>query len=154
MPTGAFANLPGMGLRNPINQLNLLKRQIDVLSDAMYHCMPLNRFAPSGSFPAVNLTKSAARYYLRAELPGLKHDDIDIHISGREITLSGVRESPHEGSAVRYHRREREAGRFTRTIRLPRDIDPEKVTAKLKNGLMTVTIAKAQASAPRHVTVG
>ena len=154
MPTGAFANLPAMGLRNPINQLNLLKRQMGVLSDAMYHCMPLHRFVPYGGFPSVNLTESAAHYYLRAELPGLKHDDITIQISGHEIRLSGVRKIPNEGSTVRYHRREREAGRFSRAIRLPGDIDPGKVTAKLKHGLMTITIAKAQASAPRHVPVG
>lgn len=58
MLPGAFANLPAMGTNTPFNQLNLLKRQIEVLSDAMFHCRPLHRFVPSGVFPAINMTEN------------------------------------------------------------------------------------------------
>jgi HSP20 family protein len=58
-----------------------------------------------------------------------------------------------EGKEVRYHRREREAGTFSRVIGLPGEIDPEKVNASLKNGILTVVVSKAEAVKPRQITV-
>ena len=153
MLSGAFANIPAMGLRNQFNQLNILKRQMDLLSDAMSHRAPMGRFVTSGVFPAINLTEDENSYYVRAELPGMKSGDIEVQVVGRNLTLSGERKFESEGENVRYHRREREAGRFSRIIDLPGDIDPDKVTAKLTNGLIVVTIAKAESARPRTITV-
>jgi HSP20 family protein len=104
-------------------------------------------------FPAINLTEDADNYYVRAELPGIKADALDIQTVGRNLTLSGERTIASEGEHVRYHRREREAGKFSRIIGLPGDINTDKVDAKLVNGLLTVTIAKADAAKPKQITI-
>jgi HSP20 family protein len=104
-------------------------------------------------FPAINLTEDADNFYVRAELPGIKAEALDIQAVGRNLTISGERTIASEGENVRYHRREREAGKFSRIIGLPRDINPEKVDAKLVNGLLTVSIAKADAAKPKQITI-
>jgi HSP20 family protein len=104
-------------------------------------------------FPAINLTEDADNFYVRAELPGIKAEALDIQAVGRNLTISGERTIASEGENVRYHRREREAGKFSRIIGLPRDINPEKVDAKLVNGLLSVSIAKADAAKPKQITI-
>lgn len=153
MPSGAFANKPSMGLRHPFNQLNLLKRQMDLLSDAMFHRLPLSGVVSSQVFPAINLTEDKDHYYVRAELPGMLSDDIEIQVVGRQLTLSGERKIASEGEHVRYYRREREAGRFSRVIGLPGDIDAENVNATLTHGMMMISIAKAEAAKPRTIKI-
>ncbi|MGD8542396.1 MAG: Hsp20/alpha crystallin family protein [Desulfobacteraceae bacterium] len=108
---------------------------------------------PAGVFPLVNLTEDRDSYFLRAELPGVKAEDLDIQVLRKTISLTGKRTFSEEGQEVRYHRREREAGTFSRIIGLSGDIDPEKVTASLKNGILTVKVAKAEAAKPRQITV-
>jgi HSP20 family protein len=108
---------------------------------------------PAGVFPLINLTVDRDNYHLRAELPGVKAEDLDIQVLRKTISLTGKRTFTEEGQEVRYHRREREAGTFSRKIGLPGDIDPEKVSATLKNGILTVTVAKAEAAKPRQITV-
>jgi HSP20 family protein len=93
------------------------------------------------------------KYYVRAELPGIKADALDIQAVGRNLTLSGQRTIASEGENVRYHRREREAGKFSRIIGLPGDIDVDNVDAKMANGVLTVAIAKSEASKPKQITV-
>ena len=90
---------------------------------------------------------------VRAELPGMKAEDIDIQILGRSLTLSGERKIAFEGEKVRYHRREREAGKFSRVIGLPGDVDSEKVDAKMVDGLLTVVLPKAESAKPRQITI-
>lgn len=104
-------------------------------------------------FPAVNLTEDADNYYVRAELPGVKADALDLQVTGRNLAVSGERKIRPAGENTRYHRREREAGKFSRVIGLPGDIDANKVDAKMLNGVLTVTIAKAEASKPKQIQV-
>ena len=87
----------------------------------------------------INLSEDTENYYVRAELPGVKGDDLDIKADGRSISLSGERKIEIEGNGVKYHRREREAGKFARMVSLPGEIDSEKVGASLKDGLLIST---------------
>jgi HSP20 family protein len=66
-----------------------------------------------GVFPLVNLTEDRDNYYVRAELPGLTKDDLEISVAGNNLSISGERKIPAEGDTVRYHRKEREAGSFS-----------------------------------------
>jgi HSP20 family protein len=74
-------------------------------------------------------------------------------VTSKGISIVGERKIPEEGKNVKYHRREREAGKFSRLINLSGDIDVNKVDADLKNGILTVTIRKAEAAKPRQITV-
>ncbi len=145
-------NYPAMGWRHPFAELERMSRQMERLSQGLLGRPGLG-WRPASVFPAINLSEDTDNYYVRAELPGIKADAMDIQAVGRNLTLSGQRMIPFEGENVRYHRRERDAGKFSRVIGLPGDIDTDKVDAKLANGMLTVTIAKAETSKPKQITI-
>jgi HSP20 family protein len=107
----------------------------------------------AGVFPLTNITEDGKNFYVRAELPGMQSNDLNIQVTSNGISISGERKIPEEGNNVKYHRREREAGKFSRLINLSGDIDINKVDAVLKNGILTVKIPKAEAVKPRQITV-
>ena len=138
--------------RNPFNELERMRRQMDLLAGSMFGGVPQQTVA-SGVYPALNVTADKDKYYIRAELPGLKNEDLDIQATGKSISISGQKKIPPEDDNAKYHRREREAGRFSRIIDLPDNINTEKVEAGLANGVLTVTIPKAEAAKPRQITI-
>jgi len=148
----ALFNYPTMGWRHPFAELERMSRQMDRLTQSIAG-RPDLAWRPAKVFPAINLTEDADHYYVRAELPGIKADALDIQAVGRNLTISGQRKIASEGENVRYHRREREAGKFSRIIGLPGDINTDKVDAKLVNGLLTVTIGKADIAKPKQITI-
>ncbi len=152
MITRRFINVPSMRWGNPFSELERMSRQMDQLSSALMG-RPSLRFTPARVFPAVNITEDKNSYYLRAELPSIQAEDISIEANGRSLTISGERKIKTEGENVKYHRREREAGKFSRVIEFPRDVNTDEIHAKMNDGILTVTIAKSEAAKPRQITV-
>ena len=111
------------------------------------------RVIGAGVFPLINLSEDKDNYFVRAEMPGLKADDINISVTGSNLSISGERKIPSEGEDVRYHRREREAGTFSRVVALPGEVDADKVEARHEQGILTVVIPKAEAAKPKQITV-
>jgi HSP20 family protein len=143
--------VPSWKVRNPFDELSSMRRQMDRFLEA-FGSRQEGRIT-AGVFPAVNLSEDPEHYFIRAELPGINADQLDIQVTGNNISLSGKREIAEEGNGVRYHRREREGGSFSRAITLPGDIDADKVEADLLNGILTVKIAKAEAAKPRQIEI-
>ena len=146
-----FFNIPSWGFSRPFREFDRLSREMDKLYGALsggYLPLP-----SSGVFPLTNVTEDNDNYYVRAELPGMKSDELDIQVTEEGISISGERKIPKEGNNARYHRREREAGRFSRLISLPGKVDVNKVKAAMKNGVLKVTIPKSEAAKPRQITV-
>jgi HSP20 family protein len=108
--------------------------------------------AATRSFPAVNVWESDHELYAEAELPGLKESDIEIFVVGNELTLKGERRGGEQQEA-NFHRRERGTGAFTRVVHLPVDVDSSRVSATLRDGVLTVTLPKAEAAKPRKIQV-
>lgn len=106
-----------------------------------------------GVFPALNLSEDAHNYYVRAELPGMDAGELDIQATGKKLSISGERKIVPEAEGTRYHRREREAGKFSRVLSLPGDIAATKIEAKLSNGILTIKIPKAEETKPRQITI-
>lgn len=104
-------------------------------------------------FPPMNLSEDVDNYRVRAELPGVQAEDLDIQVTGNSLAVTGERKRTQDTEKVRYHRREREAGKFSRVIKLPGDVDGDNIQAKLKNGILTLVIPKAEASKPRQISV-
>jgi HSP20 family protein len=144
-------HLPTWGVRNPFAELDQMRRQMENIL-ARYGESDLPQ-QPAGVFPAINLTEDKEAYYIRAELPGVKAGDLDIQTAGQNLSISGERKIEAEDKTVKYHRREREAGNFSRIIALPGEIDSEKVSAKMASGILTITIPKAEKAKPRQVAV-
>jgi HSP20 family protein len=104
-------------------------------------------------YPALNLTEDENHFYVRAELPGLQAQDLDISVVEGQLLIRGERKiamAQHEGS---YHRREREGGVFRRTIAMPASVAGSRVAATIKNGILTVALPKSEESKPRKVAV-
>jgi len=106
----------------------------------------------AGVFPLTNLTEDKNNYYVRAELPGVKGDELDIQVTGNNLAISGERKIAAEEEA-RYHRREREAGTFSRMIGLPGEVDTDKIGANLENGILTIVVSKAEIAKPKQISV-
>ena len=100
--------------------------------------------------PFADVSETDDAYMVEADLPGVSKDQIDVQLSDRELIITGeVREEERE----RRHRRMRRTGRFEFRTVLPGDVETERVDAKLRDGVLTVTIPKAQAAKPRHIEV-
>lgn len=103
--------------------------------------------------PAVNIWEENDRLLLEAELPGVKAEDLDIAVVGNELTITGRRSGTEQREGVVQHRTERSSGAFTRQVTLPVDIDDERVEAKLTDGVLLVTLPKAEQARPRKIPV-
>ncbi len=137
--------------RDPFSELERMRREMDRLMSAFFPAAAIGRAA--GVFPAVNISEDANNIYVRAELPGIKAEDIEISIEDNNLIIKGERKIPEEGENVTYHRREREGGIFRRIISLPAKIDAEKVTATSKNGVLEIVLPKAAEAKPRQIEV-
>lgn len=110
----------------------------------------LPRWASQG--PRIHLFDSGQAFVVKADLPGVTDKDLQISLNQDVLTLSGERKpDAPEGYAV--HRQERAPARFSRSFTLPSKVDPEKTSAVLKNGVLTLTLAKAPEAQPRKITV-
>ena len=106
----------------------------------------------STSFPAFNVWSNEEGAVLTSELPGVKLEDLDITVTGKEVSVKGSRKEG-ENHDVRYLRRERPSGEFTRSFELPYQIDASRVEAKMTGGVLRVDLPRAENDKPRKITV-
>jgi HSP20 family protein len=92
-------------------------------------------------------------YVLSAQLPGLSPTDIELTITGETLTMRGERKRSEGVKDESYRRQERPIGRWSRTITLPDRVDSAQVSATFTNGILTVTLLKAESAKPRHIAV-
>jgi HSP20 family protein len=104
--------------------------------------------------PAVDLLEDKDSLILRAEVPGMRKEDIDISLHENTVTISGERrdEKKYEEGA-QSSRQERSFGRFTRSLALPKQVDTAQVRASYKDGILTVTLPKAAGARPRQIQI-
>ena len=146
-----FSGLPTWDWRSPFDELERMRMELD--RRAGDYPGSVFRLPPAGVFPLVNVTEDQDNYYVRAELPGVKTDELGISVTGDTLTLSGERKLPAESEKASYHRREREAGSFSRVISLPTRLDVDKVKALAEDGVLTVVLPKAESAKPRQIAV-
>ncbi len=103
--------------------------------------------------PPVDIQETEEAFVLSAELPGLTKKDIEISIENSTLRLSGERKFERNVDKENYHRVERAYGSFSRSFSLPSQIDAEKVDANFKDGVLTITIPKAEHARPRRIAI-
>jgi len=128
-----------------------MRRQMDLMSTALFRA-PAGETG-AGVFPMMNVTEDKDNYYLRAELPGMKAEELVISVTANSISISGERKLAAEDDKAQYHRREREAGTFNRIVNLPAQIESEKVEARCADGVLTVTLPKSEMAKPKRIAV-
>lgn len=139
-----------------------LRDEIDAVMDRFFGNFwedPWNA-NPLASFPAalvqaprVDLAESDDEITVKAELPGVDADDLEINVVGDTLTIRGEKKEEKAEKKENYHFTERRFGSFSRSIPLPSSADPEKVDATFKKGVLTVTIGKRPDAKPTRVKV-
>jgi HSP20 family protein len=135
---------------DPFREIEELKRRMDRLFQEE---LGGRRTWFAGVYPLVNISEDDDHIYVRAELPGVKAEDLEIHLKDQNLVLRGEKRIPATEKGVNYHRRERESGFFRRVVTLPRPVDPDKVEATCQDGILTIRLAKPEAVKPRKITV-
>ena len=107
----------------------------------------------AGVFPPMSISQDDDNFYLRAEVPGIKPAELSISAVRNRVSISGKREIPREHERVSYHRKERPEGAFNRAVTLPLEVDPERVDARYADGILTLTLPKAEQVKPRQIAV-
>lgn len=113
---------------------------------------PSSRALSASSFPRLNIFDAGSNLVLKADVPGLSEKDVQVTLSDGGISLAGERKvvAPEGYSA---HRQERSQVKFSRSLTLPCKVDPEQTTASVKDGVLTITMAKAAEAQPRQIRV-
>lgn len=134
-------------------------REFDLLPEIQRLQRDMNRLfagmprAEGQENPAVTVWSGEHDYILTAELPGIDPAALDISVVGDMLTFSGSRDFEPLGEGETYHRQERQAGRFSRSLQLPFVIDAEKVAARYDKGVLKVTLPRTVADKPRKIAI-
>jgi len=137
----------GYGVPNVWNEMARLTREMDRLFGAT------TAGSRSGVFPPLNLYDEGANLVIRAEVPGIDQNELTISATANTLTIKGERKRSEANSKASFHRRERGHGTFSRTINLPQEIDPDKVRASYKLGVLEIVLPKAEAAKPRKIEI-
>ena len=110
--------------------------------------------APAGAWcPAVDILESKDSYLIRAELPGMRNEDLKTEVNDAILTVSGERKFDEPADGVEYHRVERVAGKFSRSFYLPQTVKHDDIKATYRDGILEVQVPKADEAKPRQIAI-
>ncbi len=126
----------------PLREMEELERQMNRLGLGI-----------ESGFPTVDVVEEKDRVLVKADLPGMKEEDIHVEVEDGELTLRGERKKETETREGKVHRVERTYGAFLRSFTLPANVDRAKVAASYKNGVLEVTLPKKEGAKPQEIKV-
>jgi len=148
---------PGRGLIrwSPFREMEEMERRInDVfgrpLLPAIWRRTPVEEM---GWAPAIEMFEKDDKFMVKAELPGMKEEDIDVSVVGDTLTIKGERKAESEVKEEDYYCCERSYGSFSRSITLPSSVDAKNIEASYENGVLEVSLPKAAEVKPKKITV-
>jgi HSP20 family protein len=140
---------------NPFSEMETLHRKLNTLLDSTFgrsangdETMPWSAWAP-----LVDIAEDDKEYVFRAELPGLKKQDVSVTIENGALKISGERKQEKEEKGRRYHRIECSYGKFSRSFTLPGGSNPDRIRAEFKDGVLSVHVAKSESAKPKQIEV-
>jgi len=144
---------PELSTWTPFDRLASLRDEMNRLFDFSSPALNGNAGLFSSWSPALDVSHDKDHVYVRAELPGMKKDEIDISLHNGMISISGERKHTEETKEGENYRSERFFGRFNRSVALPTRVDGNNVQATYKDGVLTVTLPKAEEAKPKQIQV-
>ena len=141
----------------PLRELTTLQNEMNRLFNTAFDAPASGGGAGAGLrrwMPAMDLVETADHFVLRADLPGMSEGDVKIELEDTVLTVSGERRAEHEEEKEGYHRVDRAFGSFSRTLTLPKGVDPEAISASFDNGVLEIRIPKPEVRKPRRIEIG
>jgi HSP20 family protein len=130
-----------------------LRQEIDRLFEDPFSLLTDNTSFFQDWSPSVDIYEDKDKYVVKAELPGMRRDDIEVSMNGDTLTISGERKQEEEKKEGQNYRSERFFGRFQRSITLPAEVQANKIDASYKDGILTITLPKSEAAKPKQIPV-
>ncbi len=134
----------------PVRDMMTLRDAMDQLFDEAF-TRPIGML--DFSVPAIDLYQTTDNVMVKAALPGMKADEVEISVTGDMLTLKGEMHQKEVRTDVAYHIREQRYGRFERSLKLPTEVQSDKAKAEFENGVLTITLPKAELVRPKTITV-
>ena len=139
----------------PVAELNSIQNEMNRLFNTFFE-QPAPGRGNGGArrwMPAMDLVETADHYVLRADLPGLSDEDVNVQLEDNMLTISGERKAEHESEQEGYYRLERAFGAFSRSLTLPDGVEPDGVQAHFDRGVLEIRIPKPAQRKPRQVQI-
>jgi HSP20 family protein len=139
----------------PVRELSSLQGEMNRLFNAFFDTpMPGGSGGSRRWVPAMDLVETEDHFVLRADLPGMSHDDLSIELEGDVLTISGERKTEQEDRQEGYVRVERSFGRFSRSLTLPEGVAADGIQAEFRDGVLEVRVPKPEQRKPHRVQIG
>ncbi|HSI82024.1 MAG TPA: Hsp20/alpha crystallin family protein [Solirubrobacterales bacterium] len=136
---------------DPSREVDTLQSEVNRIFDTFFGN---NEVRSRRWVPAMDLVETDEHLVLRADLPGMKRDDVEIEVKDGVLTVSGERKAEQEERSEGFYRVERSFGTFSRSLTLPKGIDPQRVAAEFEDGVLEVRIPKPEETKPVRVAIG
>ncbi len=136
----------------PAREMMSLREAMDHLFDDAF-TRPVSMSANAWSVPAVDMYQTDNEVTVKAALPGVKSDEVQINVTGEILTLKGEVRQKEEIKEKTYHIREQRWGMFERSLALPTEVVADKAKAEFENGVLTITLPKAEEVKPKTITI-
>lgn len=133
----------------PMHEMMTLREAMDQLFNDAF----TRPITAGTALPNIDLYQTEDAVVVKAALPGLKPEDVQLSVTGDTLTLRGEFRQENEQKDATYHIREQYSGRFERSVLLPTEVQSEKAKAEFENGLLTISLPKAEAVKPKTITI-
>jgi len=138
-----------MAILDPFDALSSFQQALDAYRTSSWLDSSVSG---GGAYPPVNVFRKADDFIIIAELPGVKKSDLDVQVKGRTIRVTGAKTVGYQEKAA-VHRRERLAGRFDRAVTMPVEMDPDRVKAEYRDGVLALFLPRAESEKPKSIKV-
>ena len=138
---------------DPFRHLSSLREEIDRLFDRPLGSGAAEELWLGGGWPSVDLFEDRDQLVVKVEVPGLKKEDIDISLHDGVLAISGERKTEEKYQEAETHHTERFVGRFHRALSLPMAVQTDKTNATYQDGVLTITLPKAEEAKPKQIQV-
>ncbi len=137
----------------PFRDLERMRREMDRLWDSFFERRPARVEEVSEWLPSLDVSETKNEFVVKAELPGIDPKDIDISLTNDILTIKGEKKQEKEEKEENYHLIERSYGSFTRSVRVPGQVQSDKINATFKNGVLKVTLPKTEEAKKKEIKI-
>jgi HSP20 family protein len=137
----------------PFGELTSLRREMDRLWDSFFGERPFPRIWEREWAPSLDVSETKNTFVVKAEVPGIDAKDVDISLSGDVLTIKGEKKQEREDKEEDYHLVERSYGGFSRSVRLPAEVESGKIKASYENGILKVILPKSEKAKAKEVKI-